>query len=187
MAGHFWQMESVLRLTIKFSHSLAKLHHSQDLFKLWLIYDGKEPSVHISKWSSEGGIHHLTIKTRCNNSFITMCESVSRQDVWDFQCWSLKKINPLLTKLSWSRWLDNIVSFLFGTFTDLDFATVHKYGKITLLFITLIWWLTLLLSYYYYYCLLSPWQLWYSLCWLWWIWRPQTESGNSLRSDNVTI
>lgn len=75
-----------------------------------------------------------------------MSESVSRQDVKDFQCWSLKKINPLPTKLFWSRRLDDIVSFLFGTFIDLDFVTVHKYGKITLLFITLI----------YYYCLLSP-------------------------------
>ena len=41
--------------------------------------------------------------------------------------------NPLLTKLFRSRWLDNIVLFLFGTSIDLDFVTVHKYGKITII------------------------------------------------------
>jgi len=33
-------------------------------------------------------------------------------------------INPLLTKLVWSRWLD-----LFFMFLDLDFASVHKLAR----------------------------------------------------------
>ena len=39
-------------------------------------------------------------------------------------------INPLLTKLGWSRWLD-IGLVLFCVFIDLDFVSVHKNAKKT--------------------------------------------------------
>jgi len=37
-------------------------------------------------------------------------------------------INPLLTKLLWSRWLD-IGLDIFCVFMDLDFILVHKHAK----------------------------------------------------------
>ena len=38
-------------------------------------------------------------------------------------------INPLLTKLVWSRWLDIQASFIFCVFMDLNLISVHKHPK----------------------------------------------------------
>ena len=76
-------------------------------------------------------LHHdwLPERARCRYLACLGFSGVSHKKRSVLFPYTLHVINPLLTKLVWSTWLDVVLILFFCTSMDLDSISVHKHAK----------------------------------------------------------